>query len=1279
MSWCGSGPVLGAKEIESAAAAQFQLDDALHFGLGRGFSGPDFKLPRALLDKHLQATDGGDSARLGEFEQGCFHGVIDHVEDQARVQFVFGDGQRDFGSAHPAGCGVDERVEACPFELLLREGVGFGFLCQSDGRFVGTVDDEDFGTLIDQAEDRGSGRAACAQQCDLRALQAEALLERADDPGDVGIESVDHAVGPRTEGVACADAVGQGVHVGQVGQHFLLERHRDGSAGQREFAEQSEQVPDCVYLEGQEHRVDALEAKSGVLHERRERIADGVASHSEDAGCLIELLDAVQVAQGAGADLAWSGLDAVAGRGKSESGTGPRAKYAAHDALLTHCDADEARGERSLVNQTQHGQIVGKREGCGNHLDEFRAEGLDAVGGLVEIGSAREVVKADEQRRACFAEGSAEGLQLGRAGRFGRFHFEVDDLAASLGCLAEQFQFGGQRTYEAAPVRLASAGGDRDYVAVGGQEVANGAQRFSRLRESVEAEFQETRILQSGCGTLDELGCGAGLDGDTHLAHAQAGRGRCGESRSEGGPGVCACHRYQLTHLKGLWYRMQGRIAFWQAGLRGCVILEAGSNAIQPGKKAIWRVEIRSRSRLWQSKTLKENSVMSIESSSAVAVPEVVHAWEAGGAVSPEALAAWVSDRLAAHQAALEGLLAVQEPRTPQNTLRLYDKAVEELNLAGSQAGILNSVASESAVRDQAQQDAQRVAMAGSALSLNRAVYEALSAIDLAGASEATRHYVARTLLSYRLAGVDKDQATRDRLQQLHEKASLLALEFSRNIQEGAKTIQATAEELDGLPADYVASHPVQKTGDEAGTIALTTDQPDMQPVMTFARSGALRERMFKAYNTRAYPVNRQILLDLLATRQEIATVLDFRSWADLATADQMMGSAASVREFLVKLNEASREGAEREHNLILEFARREIPALKRIDITSRAYWYEQYRRSAYAFDSQSVRPYFPYAQVEAGVLDTAAQLFKLTFRRSAAAAWHASVSVYDVFDGDRQVGRFYLDMHPREGKDKWFSAAPVVTGMRGGALPEAALICNFPGSGNDDPGADPGLLQYNDVVTYFHEFGHLMHAIVGGQTEWAGLSGFATEGDFIEVPSQMLEEFFRDEKLLQAFARHYQTGDVLPAEVIRKMKLAGSFGRADWVRSQLYYTTLSLDLHDQGTDAPPLDLDAMTRKLFESLQPWTWMDGNRMYASFGHLVGYSSNYYTYAFDKVIALDFFAQFDPNNLLGCDAGKRYRETVLEQGGSKPGRQMVRDFLGRDAEFEAFSRWLNEEFL
>jgi len=235
-----------------------------------------------------------------------------------------------------------------------------------------------------------------------------------------------------------------------------------------------------------------------------------------------------------------------------------------------------------------------------------------------------------------------------------------------------------------------------------------------------------------------------------------------------------------------------------------------------------------------------------------------IHVWDAGGAASAEALAAWVSARLAAHEAALAALLAVEGARTPQNSLVHYDAAIAQLNLAGAQAGVLNSVAADKGVRDQAQADSQRVSMAGSALSLNRAVYEALKAIDLEAASAATRHYVERTLLGYRLSGVDKDQATREHLQSLHEKATRLSLEFSRNVQEGGKTITATADELEGLPADFVARHPF----DADGSVVISTDPPDMQPVMTFASSAALRERMFLAYNTRAYPrISRSCLI----------------------------------------------------------------------------------------------------------------------------------------------------------------------------------------------------------------------------------------------------------------------------------------------------------------------------------------------------------------------------------------------------------------------------------
>ena len=648
------------------------------------------------------------------------------------------------------------------------------------------------------------------------------------------------------------------------------------------------------------------------------------------------------------------------------------------------------------------------------------------------------------------------------------------------------------------------------------------------------------------------------------------------------------------------------------------------------------------------------------------------------GAVSPASLEAWVNARLDRHQQSIDRLLAVPGPRTLENTLRPYDDAIAELSATGSQTGLLDSVHPDKAIRDMAQALTQKIAQAGVKLGLNQQVYQALNQIDPESADDATRHYLERTLLQYRLAGVDKDEATRSRIKELQDKATMLALSFGRNVQENVNTVVVEdAAELEGLPEDYLQAH---QPGED-GKIALTTDFPDYLPVMTFARSNSLRQRMFLAYNTRAYPQNRQNLLDLLAIRKEIAGILGFSSWADLATADQMMESAANMQAFLDELDVASKAGAEKEYAMLVDFVRVARPELETIDVTidaaSRGFWLEQYRRSAFEFDSQSVRPYFPYDRVEQGVLSTAARLFQVEFRPVPdAQTWHEDVVTYDVYDRDTAIGRFYLDMHPREGKDKWFSAHPLIPGIldhpSGRQIPEAALICNFPGGKS----GDPGLMQHSDVVTYFHEFGHLMHALLGGQQQWAGISGIATEGDFVEVPSQMLEEFFRDPRLLATFAHHYETDEPIPAELVLRMNRAGAFGRADWVRTQLFYTTYSLQTHMQ--DPATLDPDALLRSLYGRFLPYTWIDGNRMYASFTHLVGYSSNYYTYLYDKVIALDFFAQFARTNLLDDPVSMKYRRTVLEPGGSVPGKEIVMRFLGRRQSADAFVSWVGEEF-
>ena len=517
---------------------------------------------------------------------------------------------------------------------------------------------------------------------------------------------------------------------------------------------------------------------------------------------------------------------------------------------------------------------------------------------------------------------------------------------------------------------------------------------------------------------------------------------------------------------------------------------------------------------------------------------------------------------------------------------------------------------------------------------------------------------------------MDKDDATRARLKELNDRLTEQQSMFDRNISDDQKVVTVPGPaSLDGLPRDYIDRH--KPAGD--GTIRITTDYPDILPVMKFVKSDALRRQFFEAFETRAYPKNCDLLRQMSETRYQIATLLGYASWADYFAADKMAERGARIAEFIQEVDQAARTLADREFAMLLEEKRKTDPAAAGVGDYEVGHLAELVRRSRYDFDSQSVRPYLPYARVKQGILDTAATLFGLTFRREAGApAWDPTVETWDVIDGGKAIGRFYLDMHPRPGKFSHAEMVQVLDGVRGKQLPEAALVCNFP----QPSGSDAGLMEYGDVVAFFHEFGHLMHWILGGQQAWAGVSGITMESDFVEAPSQMLEEWMRSPQVLAKFARHYQTGEAIAPELIARMNRASAFGRGSWVSQQNTYTAISYDLHKGKPQ--DVDPDVVTTEDVKRYSHTVPLPGTHLYASFGHLASYSSAYYTYLWDKVIAEDFFQQFDPANLLGGAAATRYWRTVLEPGGSVPANDLVKNFLGRPQSMAAFQKWMAEEF-
>ena len=614
----------------------------------------------------------------------------------------------------------------------------------------------------------------------------------------------------------------------------------------------------------------------------------------------------------------------------------------------------------------------------------------------------------------------------------------------------------------------------------------------------------------------------------------------------------------------------------------------------------------------------------------------------------------------------LERLRNLSATHTIDNSLAPYDEIAIELDAGMSYAGLLERVHPDAGVRAAAERWTQELSQFATALSLDRDVYEALRAVGTDGADAATAHYMRRTLRDFRRSGVDKDESTRERIRALNEDLVLIGQEFARNIQSDKRSVVVASADLEGLPEDYVKAH----SPDPQGRITITTDYPDYVPFMSYSKSGAAREALYRAFRSRGTPANLAVLDRMLERRYRLAQLLGYTSWAQYITEDKMIASDTAARDFVERIAGVGLDRARRDYAELLERKRLDEPGATSVHDWEKDYYDERVKAERYRFDSQEVRPYFSYEQVKQGILDVTARLFGVEFRRvTDADTWAPDVETYDLYEQGQRTGRFHLDMHPRAEKYKHAAQFNIVNGLAGRQLPEAALVCNFPGG---EPG-DVGLMEHDDVVTFFHEFGHLLHNLFAANQRWMGVAGISTEWDFVEAPSQMLEEWAWDARVLQTFARHHETDEPIPVETVERMRRAREFGRGVYVRQQMSYAMLSLRLHD--SDPTGVDTTAVVRDVQNQYSMFRYVEGTSFHASFGHLDGYSAIYYTYMWSLVIARDLFSQFDARDLMAPATARRYRESILAAGGSAPAAELVRRFLGRDFNFDAYEAWLN----
>lgn len=599
--------------------------------------------------------------------------------------------------------------------------------------------------------------------------------------------------------------------------------------------------------------------------------------------------------------------------------------------------------------------------------------------------------------------------------------------------------------------------------------------------------------------------------------------------------------------------------------------------------------------------------------------------------------------------------------------LDAYDEAVAGLSGLYGILDVVGKAHPDAANRTAADTGQQALSKEMTDISLDRSVYDALVALDLTGADEATQHYLSRTLRDFRRAGVDRDDATRERVRALHNELVAIGQDFDRNIRSDTKTVKLAPAELDGLPEDYRRSHPVG----EDGLVAITTDYPDLIPFMTYARSGTAREQLWRANRQRAFPTNIDVLDSMLAKRYELATLLGYPNWAAYITEDKMIGTEDAAGEFIAKITEVSGARCARDYATLLARKQVDDPGVSKVLPWDTGYLQDRVQAEQFAFDSQAMRPYFEYNQLKTGLLGVVERLFGIQFvARPDVPVWHGEVECFDVRAGADLLGRIYLDMHPRDDKFNHAAMFNMTTGKDGARIPECALLCNLP-----RPGAEPALLQHSDVTTFFHEFGHLIHHVFAGRQRWAGIGGISTEWDFVEAPSQLLEEWTLDAPTLATFAVHHETGEPIPAGMVARLRAAEEFGKGLMVRNQMYYASLSLDLYRH--DPAGLDLGEVEKRAQEDHVPFEYVPGTYLRLSFGHLDGYSAIYYTYMWSLVIAKDLFTGFHRAKLLDPEPAARYRQAVLAAGSSAPAAELVRRFLGRHSNFDAYQAWLDRD--
>jgi oligopeptidase A len=650
----------------------------------------------------------------------------------------------------------------------------------------------------------------------------------------------------------------------------------------------------------------------------------------------------------------------------------------------------------------------------------------------------------------------------------------------------------------------------------------------------------------------------------------------------------------------------------------------------------------------------------------------VAPAMDALLSAADEALALATSDRVPADYEALALLL---------------DVPIERLGRAWSAVTHLAEVADTPELRKAYHDALPRITDFYTRLGADPALY--CKYRQIAGTADALkpaqRQALQHTLREFVLGGAELLGAARERFAQIQERTAELQQRYGENVLDATDrfSVLATEAEVAGVPQDVRLASRVEPAAGALGPhYRLTLHDPCYQPVMEHARDRSLRQRLYRAHVTRASELgdsdldNTALMRELLALRQEQAKLLGFPSYAELSLVPKMAESASQVHDFLADLAQRARPFAERDLAELREFAAREL-ALPNLQPWDMAFAAEQLKQSRYAFSSTELRQYFTEPRVLQGLFDIARTLFEVDIRPDSAPAWHDSVRYYSLHRRGEPIGHLYLDLHARPGKHSgaWMDNAqqrwrrPDGQGMQ---LPVAILVCNFAPPVTRDGRVRPALLSHDDLLTLFHEFGHGLHHLLT-QVDELSVSGLAgVEWDAVELPSQFMENFCWEWPVLQRLSAHVDSGEPLPREMFDKLLAARNFNSGLRMLRHMEFALFDLRIHREHDAASRLLQVANEVRTQVALAPVA--EFNRFAHSFSHIFdgGYAAGYYSYSWAEVLSADVWSAFEESGVFDPETGRRYRQTILEVGGSRAAIDNFKAFRGRAPRIDALLR-------